>query len=343
MTESAKTIHPATWDHPRGPAAARILLELGNEHGLTAAECLAGTGLTRTDLERPDTFVEAGQELAIARAIIGRVGDSVGLGAAAGLRYTVGTLGVWGYAMLSSASVREAIRLGVRYAELSFAFIQPIVEPDGPDLAVVFDDAEIPFDVRDFFVERELTKIAVLTPYAIGVRRGMRVETAFTASRAAALRGLLPGVDLRTGAADHRVIFAADLLDQPLPQADSTTALMLEEQCRRMLEARRARRGIAARVRSLILAELDTGPTAATIAARLHMDERTLRRRLHADGTSFRELVDEVRSTLAADLLTLDRLTLAEIARRLGYHDAAGFSRAYRRWTGRTPRQSVRG
>ncbi|WP_194818201.1 AraC family transcriptional regulator [Nocardia sp. XZ_19_385] len=332
------TAEAPTWDHPRGPAAARILVDLGIEHGLTAAECLSGTGLHPADLERPDTFVEGGQELAIARNLLSRIGDRPGLGVTAGMRYTVGTLGVWGYAMLSSASVREAIRLGVRYAELSFAFIRPVLEPSGRDLAVIFDDTDIPSDVRGFFVERELAKIAVLTPLAIGAHRGLRVEAAFTGARATALRAQLPGIDLHTGTERHRIIFAAGLLEQPLPQADSTTALLLEEQCTRMLEARRSRRGISARVRALILTDIDQAPSAADIAARLHLDERTLRRHLHAEDTSFRELVDEVRATLAADLLTLDRLTLTEIARRLGYHDAAGFSRAHRRWTGRAPR-----
>ncbi|MEV0248635.1 AraC family transcriptional regulator ligand-binding domain-containing protein [Nocardia sp. NPDC050712] len=333
------SIETPTWDHPRGPAATRILVDLGAEHGLSAADCLSGSGLRPADLERPDLVVEAGQELAIARTLLHRIGDRPGLGVAAGLRYTVGTLGIWGYAMLSSSSVREAIRLGVRYAQLSFAFIEPVVERSGRDLAVVFDAAQIPADVRDFFVERELAKIAVLIPSAVGDPRGLRIEAAFDGARAAALREQLPGVDLRVGADRHRLVFAAALLDQPLPQADSTTALLLEEQCTRILEARRSRRGMSARVRALILAEIDSAPSAGEIAARLHLDERTLRRRLHAEGTSFRELVDEVRATLAADLLTLDRLTLAEIARRLGYHDAAGFSRAHRRWTGRAPRQ----
>ncbi|MEV0759057.1 AraC family transcriptional regulator ligand-binding domain-containing protein [Nocardia sp. NPDC050435] len=329
--------HPA-WDHPRGPAAARILVGLGAEHAVSASACLAGTGLRPADLERPDTVVEAGQELTVARNLLRRIGDRPGLGVTAGTRYTVGTLGVWGYAMLSSASVREAIRLGVGYAELSFAFIRPTLEPDGSDLAVVFDAGEIPADVREFFVERELAKIATLTPLAIGERPGVRVEAAFRGARARLLRERLPGVVLRTGADRHRIVFAAALLDQALPHSDPTTAQALEAHCERLLETRRARRGQAARVRSLILAELDTGPTAAAVAARLHLDERTLRRHLRAERTSFQELLDEVRGGLAAELLTLDQLTLAEIARRLGYHDAAGFSRAHRRWTGRAPR-----
>jgi AraC-like DNA-binding protein len=75
----------------------------------------------------------------------------------------------------------------------------------------------------------------------------------------------------------------------------------------------------------------------ARVAAELAIDERTLRRHLSAEGTSFRALADEVREALAHELLTTAGLTVEETAQRLGFHDAAGFSRAFRRWTGTTP------
>ncbi|WP_194820146.1 AraC family transcriptional regulator [Nocardia sp. XZ_19_385] len=327
------------WDHPRGPAAARILVELGVDHGRTATECLVGSGLSPADLIDPDTQVEAGQELTIARNLLCRLGDVPGLGADAGSRYTYGALGIWGYAILSSPSVREMIRLGVRYAELSFAFIKPMVEPGEEYSAVVFDDAEIPPDVCAFFVERELTKIATLLPVIVGPRRGVRIETSFTGARASALRQRIGAIPLTTGTHRHAIVFDTAILDAPLPQSDSVVARALEQQCDQLLTLRHQRRGTAGHVRSLILAELDTSPSMETIAARLHLDERTLRRRLAAESTTFRELIDEIRATLADDLLTIDGITLGEIAGRLGYHDAASFSRAYRRWTGHTPRQ----
>lgn len=344
LSFSDMSTHPSiaeapAWDHPRGSAAARILVELGVERGLSAGACLAGTGLSLPELDDAVTQVEAGQELAIARNLLRRLGDLPGLGVDAGCRYTIGSLGVWGYAILSSPTVREVIRLGVRYAALSFAFIKPVFTEDAGEPAVVFDDDEIPVDVRAFFVERELAKIASLMPLAMGGRRSARIETSFTGARAAALRERLPGVELRTGMPRHQIVFERAVLDAPLPQADPVTARELEQQCMRLLEFRRRRRGVAGHVRSLVLAGLDGSPAMDSIAAQLHVDPRTLRRQLAAEGTSFRELIDEVRATIADELLTVDGLTLADVASRLGYHDAAGFTRAYRRWTGTTPRR----
>ncbi|AYF75873.1 AraC family transcriptional regulator [Nocardia yunnanensis] len=324
------------WDHPRGAAALRLLVEVGGDHGLSAADCLRGTGLRDADLHQPSCQCEAGHEITVARNLIRRLGDRPGLGTEAGARYTFGTLGIWGYALMSSARVRDVVRLSVRYADLCFAFVRPVVHQHPGELAVVCDDSEIPSDVREFFVERELTKVARLLPVALGRHSRLRIETALTGARAQAVRDHAGRIEVRGELSCHRVVLDNEILDSPLPQADPITARELERQCARLLEFRRGRRGTAAHVRSLLLAELDGAPTMAAIAALLHLDPRTLRRRLRAEGTSFRELADEVHAAMAEELLRAG-LTVSETAFRLGYHDAAGFTRAYRRWNGRTP------
>jgi len=65
------------------------------------------------------------------------------------------------------------------------------------------------------------------------------------------------------------------------------------------------------------------------------MSTRTLRRQLAAEGTSYRELRNDVGKALAIELLEVVGLSVTEVARRLGYSDAAAFSHAFHRWTGR--------
>lgn len=336
MTQFNAVPESPIWDHPRSPAAARILVDVGLDHGLTAEACLAGTGCCRAEL---DVLAEvpAVVELTITRNLIRHLGDRPGLGVDAGARFTFGSLGIWGFAVLSSPTVRDVIRVGVRYVELTFAFIRPRREDRGDEVAVICDDREIPADVRSFLVEREFSKIATLLPFTQGPRHAVRLETAFDGRRGEMLRERLSGIDVRTGQPHHALVFDKSILDDPLPQSDPATARVLEQQCAELLEARRKRLGVANRVRSLILADLTGSPTMDRIAADLHVDPRTLRRQLQAEGTSFRELIDEVRATIAGELLSTAALTIEDVANRLGYHDAAGFSRAYRRWTGTTP------
>jgi AraC-like DNA-binding protein len=73
------------------------------------------------------------------------------------------------------------------------------------------------------------------------------------------------------------------------------------------------------------------------------MTERTLRRRLEKDGISFQALLDDVRRDEAARLLDDPALTVAAIAEHLGYSEPRAVRHAYRRWTGRAPRDSLDG
>ncbi len=79
------------------------------------------------------------------------------------------------------------------------------------------------------------------------------------------------------------------------------------------------------------------------VAARLHVSSRTLQRRLSEHGTSYQELLDDVRVRLARAYLKDARLGVAEVAYLLGYSELRAFDRAFRRWTGLSPREFRRG
>jgi AraC-like DNA-binding protein len=91
-------------------------------------------------------------------------------------------------------------------------------------------------------------------------------------------------------------------------------------------------------VRRCLVGELCNGqPTLQQIAPRLHMNPRTLHRRLDDAGTSFRRVLMELRRELAARHLTEDQLAISEIAFLLGFSEPSAFHRAFKRWTGHAP------
>ena len=73
------------------------------------------------------------------------------------------------------------------------------------------------------------------------------------------------------------------------------------------------------------------------ISKLLSISLRTLRRLLAAQGTSFRELLGEMRYEIARQLLADTHMTTAEVAATLDYADASAFTRAFRRWTNSPP------
>lgn len=79
------------------------------------------------------------------------------------------------------------------------------------------------------------------------------------------------------------------------------------------------------------------GPGLAAAAGELGVSPATLRRRLAEEGTGWRALKDDVRRDLAIRHLADPRLSVEEVASRLGFHDGSAFHRAFRKWTGRAP------
>jgi AraC-like DNA-binding protein len=82
--------------------------------------------------------------------------------------------------------------------------------------------------------------------------------------------------------------------------------------------------------------------TADSVAAEFNMSNRTLRRRLQEETTSYQEILDDVRAELARHYLTKERRDIDEVAFRLGFSDPSAFTKAFRRWTGQTPADFVR-
>jgi AraC-like DNA-binding protein len=87
-------------------------------------------------------------------------------------------------------------------------------------------------------------------------------------------------------------------------------------------------------LRTLLLERKASGDEVAHI---LSMHRRTLNRRLEAQGTSFQNILDEVRFEAACQLLDATKIPLTEIAASLGYSESSAFSRAFRRWSGEAP------
>lgn len=142
------------------------------------------------------------------------------------------------------------------------------------------------------------------------------------------------------------VIFDADidsltisLEDADKPRACSNKQLsQLHDQLLVEYVAKLDKNNIVERVKLAIINEMGTGNFSdSTIAASLFMSQRTLQRRLEENNTSFKQLVNEVRQDLADTYLNDSSLTLTEISFMLGFSEMSAFSRAFKRWSGKSP------
>ena len=212
------------------------------------------------------------------------------------------------------------------------------------EAVILFDDTRVPPDVRRFVMERDFAIMLRLLPLLLGASVApvtVRVELADLRLPVETVEFDNVTVVVQIGPRSA-LIMPADLMNRSMPAADAQTAAICIRQCEELLNRRRARRGISATVRTRLIQESSSIPSMATVARELCITERTLHRRLALEGTSFRGLLDEVRATLAGELLK-SGLTVEETAKRLGYSETAAFTRAHIRWSGRPPSVHRRG
>ncbi len=312
------------------------------EHGVPATRMLAGTRLTEAMLRDPDAQIDAYIELAVVRNLVRELADRPAFGIEVGRRYRITTFGIFGFACVSSPTLGEAIGFALRYLELSFTFCLPVAEWRSGEFVAWVHDESIPTDVRQFLVERDVGAMHQVLSDLLG--KPLPLARAEFRSAEPAYVDMLTdafGVHPRFGRAQNLFSFDPAMLEQPLPQANEHTWAMCLAQCRDLVDRRRARTGIAAEVRELLVPGGAKGFTAPagidTVASNLNMSTRTLRRRLDIAGTSYRALLDEVRRALAEEMLTATPLSVSDVAIRLGYAEASTFIFAFRRWTGATP------
>jgi AraC-like DNA-binding protein len=134
------------------------------------------------------------------------------------------------------------------------------------------------------------------------------------------------------------LVFSSESLATPLPGSNidvhGATDRILEEYVAALNPDE-----VGSEVRTLLLQMLPTGSASQdAIAKKMHMSRSTLQRRLHDERTNYRELLESTRRTLALEYVRSGEHPLSYVAFLLGFSDQSNFSRAFRRWTGVSPK-----
>ncbi|MGY4535062.1 AraC-like DNA-binding protein [Pseudomonas sp. TE3786] len=329
-----------TWPPRRSAISAQLLTQFGLDQGLSLDTCLADTGLDLGVLADPAAEIDAAQELELLANLVRALGHIPGIGFKCGSRYQLNTYGIWGFAMLSSATFRGAAQLGLRYLDLTYAFHGMRLEEHGEDAHFLLDPGQLPPTLSSFVLERDLAGVLNIQRDLTAVPMPLKaVSLALPEPADLSLYIEMLGVRPQFNATENRLVFDRALLDRPLPGANPQVMQHCEQQCQALLAKRRVRGGLSGLIRDRLLARPGRLPDMEQIASELHMTSRTLRRRLLAENSSYRQLLEEVRQALAEELLGTGGLTLEEIAERLGYGDMSNFMHAFKRWKGMTPGQ----
>ncbi|RDI98640.1 AraC family transcriptional regulator [Dyella solisilvae] len=317
------------------------LTQLALSHGLRCDSWFAGSGLTREQLNDPTLRVSYRQARSVIQRALRTTGDG-GLGLAVGQGETLGSFGLLGLAMMTSATFGEAMRVGIVHHRVSGSLMDVSFEEIGPrEVALAawprFNDAPLlPFLCEELFgsamaIARELLG----SPFRLN-----RLEVTYPRPAYADAYADYFQCELVFGARYNRVILDVQWLQQPLPAHNPLTAQQALALCNQQYDANGAQPEIVASVERLLRSHLRQQPRLPDVARMLNMSERSLRRRLAEGGRIFREIHDRVRAERALELLHGGTLSVAEIGQEIGFSDPREFRRAFKRWTGMPPRSA---
>ncbi|MBX3230632.1 MAG: AraC family transcriptional regulator [Labilithrix sp.] len=265
------------------------------------------------------------------------------IGLELGARLGIAGMGVIGYAMQHGATVGDALAFQRRYRAVLHPDVVPTFErrDDANGSRVVFTRRIAPpFIMLREPVEAQASAIVAMMRRLIGdPLRPAFVALPLSRPAEPSRQEKFFQCPVAWSASALEVAFDAALLDAPLPRSDAQLFGYLARRAADLHAALPPEASWAARARreiGLLLAEGE--PRLPDVAKRLGVSERTLHRRLEGESTNFASLVDEARRERALLLIADPALSASELAFLLGYSEPAAFFRAFKRWTGETPK-----
>ncbi len=307
------------------------------EMGIDVAPWLAAHELSLADLEQADTSVPWDVVRALfleAEAITGEPA----LGLMVGERLRINNHGMVGYAAMNSGSVRQVVELLERFIPLRINLVMVSHQVDGNYLNLQIRELLPLGEVGPFLLGAVVVAVKnVLDFITLGTCQVAQANFTFTETFDRELVRSLFRCPVRYNQGWTGLSLPLEVVDQPLRTADPAAFEHAEKLCERELQNLVSDASVSARVRRLMLAKQVNFPSLTVTARILHMTPRTLHRRLLDEGTSFQEILDEVRYSLAMEYLKSQDMTIQELAYTLGYGDTANFRRAFKRWTGVAP------
>ncbi|WP_447791978.1 AraC family transcriptional regulator ligand-binding domain-containing protein [Pseudomonas farris] len=307
----------------------------------TLGSCIKAGSLSIEDLYNPQTKISLNQQDLI-HAAFGKVTQNPLLSLLVGQRLHLTSYGIVGFAMLSSATLQEALEIASTYGLLMNLKLGLNLHLHGGRAQLsLFDRYGLVAPEKKFWLYLEISKLLTLLQDILGkdfAPEHIDISLVGSPEEAEGISRIL-GVTVRLNCTETRLVFAEEWIERKLPQSNSITHSSCKLACQVQLKEIIQKYDLSYQVQNLLLNSNNNMPSLSDIADRLHLSPRTLRRRLDALGTSYNLLLVEVRKKLAIRYLLSTPMTTEAISEHLNYSDAANFRHAFKRWTGRSPRE----
>jgi AraC-like DNA-binding protein len=307
--------------------------------GLDVAALVQQSGIDARLLEEPEARIAQIQVARFWTLACAHADDPL-LALRASRDFRPGSMHLVGYLMISAATLGQAFTGLLKYqqllSEVADCRYQQSLDGGCLQVALVEQSYVMPPALTDLM----LGNAVAFARWLLGANLKPRLVCLQRAQpRDLGLYEEIFGCPLRFNCAQNSISFHLDDLNRPLLSANADIYQLhwqlLEERLRRLRQS-----SIALQVSETLKRLLEDGePSRERVAGLLHLSSSTLHRRLQAEGTTFKLLLDQTRALLAKQYLVQSERPLLDIAFQLGFSDPSNFFRSFKRWYGVPPGQ----
>mgnify|MGYP001810125002 CR=1 FL=1 len=319
------------------PHMARSLLGLVEDRGLPPERFCRGLGFSYRDLMDHHLLLSYKQIRALIQRARLMLDDPV-IGLASGGRQTPVSWGIAGLAMLTCETFEEAIAYGIEHQREAGAMLNFLFEVDGREMYFEVLPQIFDLEIQPFLVEEAFSGLLAIGGHLLGESfKPLRVDLSFQDDGRMERYRSHFRCPVRFNAGCNRMSLASHWLNARLPDYDRITCGLVRAQLGALLKHPDGRPDLVESLANRIRFSIEEKPNQKEMAQMVNISERTLRRRLGEQETTYRALRDSTRFERARDLLMHSAMTIAQIAEAVGYADARAFRRAFKRWSGQLP------
>jgi AraC-like DNA-binding protein len=328
----------------RVPSSGGLLTRLAcarlRDAGIELAPLLKKARLTAQQIDEPGARLTVQSQIRFVDLAADSLGDQL-LGLHLAQELDLREIGLLYYVMASSETIGEAIRRVVRYGRTANEGIV-LKYLDDDDAAIVYSYVGVARHSdrhqMEFWVTTTVRIIRRLSGQQVVPTR---VGLAHHRHEDCSEINTYLGTAVAFGSDVDELAFSRGVRDMPVVSADSYLNKLLTGYCEEAL-GRRAPFGrvVPSDIENAISSLLPHGAAHVDeVARRLGMSRRTLARRLAAEGLTFSQVLNRLRADLAQRHIRDSDLSISQIAWLLGYQEVSALTHAFKRWTGKTPRE----
>lgn len=308
--------------------------------GVKAETLYEAVKLDASVLEDPDSRIPFAQLVALYEKAAEMTGDE-NFGLHIGESVDLSAFDVVGYCALNSSTLGAAFNRVARYHWIWTDGALFTLESTGETSAVVY--SYVDNSISDHRHDSEMTLSTVTTlcrNVATPDFAPTLVEFQHEAPADISEHLHVFKCPVKFGALENRLFFPTSFLSMPIARADASLCAVLDRHAEELLAKFPPRDSLIGQVRNVMAGEFRGGePSLERIADHLGLTPRTLQRKLQEHGTSYNDVLDQMRRQLAMRYLREPQMAICEVAYLLGFSESSSFHRAFKRWTGVTPKE----